>query len=170
MNYRLLIICSAIFLSACVKNINVTSPQARLNYLNNMQKWQAKGRVAIRSESEGHVASIVWQQNDADYDIFLTNPLASQSLHVTPETIQDSYLLDLPINHLRYWVKGMPSPHAEIAEAEYDQQHKLISLQQEGWHIKYISYSAYPPIMLPTSINADKNEINIKLIINCWDK
>lgn len=170
MNYKLLIICSAIFLSACVKSINITSPQARLNYLTNMQTWQAKGRVAIRDQSEGHVASIIWQQKYEEYDIFLTNPLASQSLHVTPENIQDTYLFDLPITHLQFWVKGLPSPHASVENAEYDKENKLISLQQEGWHIKYVSYSAYPPIMLPTSINADKNEINIKLIINCWDK
>lgn len=162
--------CAALLLTGCSQPVTITSQQARLDYLANMQRWQAKGRVAIRDRDDGHVASITWRQQSADYDIFLANPLASQSLHVTPANINDTYLFDVPVTQMRYWLKGMPSPHSPIQQASYNSHQQLEHLQQDGWSIDYLSYSAYPPIMLPEKIVANKDDINIKIIINCWNR
>lgn len=168
------IIACILLLCACQQqpsNLHtLTTPQNSAEYLLTTPHWQFKGRVAFQDREQCHFASITWQQHDADYDIFISNPLAAQSLHLTPANIHSSFLTDLPTEQLRYWLHGLPCPEIPIETAIFDQQNQLIILKQAGWSIHYPSYAPFQSITLPQKIIATKDDIRIKLNIQSRSK
>ncbi len=54
---------------------------------------------------------------------------------------------ELPVEHLRYWVLGVPSPHSAYRAARREGD-RLVSFRQQGWQVRYRADeadSASPP-------------------------
>ena len=91
-----------------------------------------------------------WTASDAD-------ALLEQSLGVR-----------LPVNGLRYWVRGLPEPGAAPV-LETDAEGRLTRLEQNGWIIDYSAYTPTGHIELPARMVARRSELSVKLVIEQWN-
>lgn len=157
------------------------SKQARLQCLQQMQNWEAEGRVSIQNKNQAHTASYKWQQAQQNYRAYFYSPFTSQSLTITGNatevTIEEVHGMNadevefeqnLPLAQLGYWARGMPSPNSPPKLLVYDACNQLQKMQQDGWLVEYQSYTTTEIITLPEKIVMQKDPIKVKLIIKRW--
>lgn len=156
--------------------------------LANIQMWGLKGRVAGRSNDEGFRAGVRWRQQSQAFDIDLYGPLGRKTAVISgqtgdvrvdtsrgeqysaqdPETLmQHLFGFALPVNGLRYWVRGVPDPQQAYLSLELDAQGRLKRLRQSGWDIGYERYHAGSPSM-PAFIRITGPTLSAKIVIDKW--
>ena len=190
---------SALLLGGCV-TVAVPTPEEKRAAAANLrqvqvQNWLAEGRAAVRDGDQAWQASVRWRQHHDVYSIDLIGPLGQgqariegspgQVTLVTQDQRINAFDADelvarvldvrLPVNGLRYWLRGLPNPTAEppvrVAYSAASRQH-LQRLEQSGWLIEYLNYQQVEGFWLPTRINArslaGERELRIKLIVQTW--
>lgn len=160
---------------------------ARQATLQELRNWDVSGRIAIINGNENWQASLRWQQQPETYAIDLIGPLgqgridirgtpgavtlrtAKQTLTATDadSLLQQATGLRLPLNGLRYWLRGLPEPEQEKKQS-LDQQQRLRQLQQSGWLIDYSNYIQVDGLDMPKRITATQDDITVKLIVSTW--
>lgn len=153
-----------------------------------LSSWDITGAIAAKSGKKAWTAALNWhQQGMNQYQIRLFGPLGGGTViieqHGTvvtykdgPQTITSTHADDLlqkktgvrlPVNHLYYWVKGVPAP-GPIQSAEYDSAHRLTSLHQAGFTINYTAFMSAGGMSLPSKIRLQGHDVLIKLVIKHW--
>lgn len=156
--------------------------------LGKIQTWSLKGRVAGKSNNQGFRAGVRWQQQRQVFNIDLHGPLGRKTAVISgqagdvqvntsrgehysardPEILmQDLFGYALPVNGLRYWVRGVPDPGQVYASLELDAWGRLKHLRQAGWDIDYNRYHEGKPA-LPAFIQISSSTLNAKIIIDGW--
>ncbi len=130
----------------------------------------------VRSSQVNFSASIDWSYSEDYFSLIVRNPLGmviaklegnGELLKITlppkSEEIISSKNLhryighDLPLNHLPFWVKGLPNP-------DYDFIGKATSFDQDGWSVSYSQYQD----LLPRKITFQREDLVITLVIASW--
>jgi len=161
---------------------------SRAQTLSNIQHWDLKAQMAIRTQKEAESVSLRWQQNKQNYAIDLFGPLGAQSYLLTGSpnhvvmtqpngkkisaTSAEALLIqqtgwNLPVSYLKYWVRGIPVPGLPAVK-QYDSFHHLTELSQAGWRIQFLRYTAADHLDLPSKIFLHRPEITVKMIISEW--
>jgi outer membrane lipoprotein LolB len=161
----------------------------RARTLSNIQHWNLKGLIAIRTTKDAWSANWQWAQNPADYTIALFGPLGSHSIQLTgtsgavlletsdgkkshstsPETLLEQQLgWRLPVSSLYYWIRGLPVPNIS-AQKQLDAFKRITVLNQQGWRIEYLRYLTLNQIDLPAKMVLNNSALNVKIIINRWE-
>ncbi len=99
--------------------------------LSALTRWNASGKLAIRTEAQSQSAALNWQQDGDNTHILLTGPLGlgatsidsdRYSLQVSRDgdtkvfdissaaTSEATIGWDLPLQDLPFWIRGLPSP------------------------------------------------------------
>ncbi|RUQ33697.1 MAG: outer membrane lipoprotein LolB [Candidatus Competibacteraceae bacterium] len=175
-----------------------TSPEAtkawvaRQSALQHLTQWNAAGRIGVVNGSEGWHAGFQWAQQGSDYRIDLIGPLGQGRVRVegdeqavriqtadgqiqtapNPDVLLEQAVgARLPVNGLRYWIRGLPEPGTAPA-VQTDAEGRLIRLEQDGWIIEYLAYAYAAPLSLdlPERIMARRQELSVKLIIEEWSQ
>ncbi len=75
----------------------------------------------------------------------------------------------LPVNGLRYWVRGLPEP-GSTPVLQTDASGRLTRLEQNGWIIEYPAYAptSILNLDLPERIVARRPDLSVKLVIEQW--
>ncbi len=157
--------------------------------LEDLITWSLKGRVAGKSNEEGFRAGVHWQQQQQDFEIELLDPLGRKVAIIDGDAqqvqlntskgeqleAQDAESLmqgllgySLPVNGLRYWLRGIPNPELVYASLELDEQGRLKQLDQAGWLIDYQRYHNGAP-SLPAFIKVSNPTLQAKIIIHRWE-
>lgn len=165
----------------CVSAQSVTLPK-------DISSWEISGGMAARNQNKGWNASVHWiQKGSNQYQIRLYGPIGSGSILIIKKgnivTIRDgnhtssssnpSVLLEkktgvsLPVNHLYYWVRGLPAP-GKVEGIRKDSNNRLAILKQAGYVIEYKAYTANQELALPTQIRLQKGNLVVKFIIRRW--
>jgi outer membrane lipoprotein LolB len=165
---------------------------ARQAVLLNLTQWNAAGRIGVVNGPDGWHAGFQWAQQDAGYRIDLIGPLGQGRVRVegdeqtvriqtadgqTQTAPNPDALLEqavgarLPVNGLRYWIRGLPEPGA-APTLQVDADGRLIRLEQNGWTIEYPAYVYAAPLSLelPERIVARRQDLSVKLIIEDWSR
>jgi outer membrane lipoprotein LolB len=161
--------------------------QTRLTQLAN---WQVDGRIGVISGQQGWHATFQWAQRAPNYRIDLIGPLGQGRVVITsdgqevrvqtqtgqtwaapdPDDLLEQTLgVRLPINGLRYWVRGLPAP-GPTSTLQTDTEGRLTRLEQNGWVIEYLFYAptSVADLELPERVIAQRGDLNIKLVIQQW--
>lgn len=146
--------------------------RARQADLAALNRWDLHGRVALRSESEGWNASLVWWRRSDRHRIDLAGPLGSGRVRLKQDAdgaeLRDSeqnVLHDssaeallaratgwqLPVNGLNYWVLGLPAPGSPNSVA-LDPWGRPATLEQQGWQVEYLDYAKFSGRELPSRL------------------
>lgn len=172
-------------LTGCVKTPcpqKKLSKETRAQYQQQMQHWQAHGRIAIQKADQNINASFDWEQNTDNYRIHFFSPFSSETLTIIGDAQQFKVITqnidnrdvqlekNLPFSELSSWLKGMPAKSSEPNQAAYDSYNQLTNLQQGGWLIEYQEYEEIEPISLPTKLKIRKGTTYAKLVIKNWQK
>ncbi len=150
--------------------------------------WQAVGRIGVVNGQDGWHASFQWAQQGSDYRIDLIGPLGQGRVVVQgdgrevsiqtqdgqywtapdPDALLEQTLgVRLPVNGLRYWVRGLPEP-GPATVLQTDAGGRLTRLEQNGWVIDYPAYRPAAPYELPARIVAQHQDLSVKLVIEQW--
>jgi outer membrane lipoprotein LolB len=153
-----------------------------------LTRWRATGRIGVVNDGEGWHASFQWEQQGSDFRIDLVGPLGQGRVVVRGDTenvsvqtqdgqnrgapdadalLEQSLGVRLPINGLRYWVRGLPEP-GSTPTLQTDGQGRLTRLEQNGWIIEYAAYTPAAALELPARIAARRQDLNVKLVIEQW--
>lgn len=156
------------------------------------ENWRINGRISINNQQENWYAKFSWVQIKHDFQLSFTGPLGETELQVsqidqnvrikTPgkeivgnnleQLLYKETGWEFPINALRYWIQGYPSPEM-TAKLKYNKEQQISDIFQTGWHIQYpkritVEQLSGEEIILPKKIVATKQDLKIKLIITQW--
>jgi len=134
-----------------------------------IQAWDLRARFAVRSDDQGGQATLSWQRTPERQFIQINGPLGRGVVRITQDA-QGAHLVDaerrefsatsaeellqlytgwhLPVNHLDWWVRGLPVPEVR-AQRELDDQGRLRVLHQAEWEISYSEYLQVEQAGLP---------------------
>jgi len=189
---------AALLLAACA-SLPAPSPVAptlpldwpqRRAQLQQRADFTLKGRIAVAAGEEGFSAGLRWQQRDSEGLIELDGPfgVGGLRLQVRGEALQlttsRGERLDgdaargelerrlgfaLPLESLRYWVRGVPDPSSAADERLDDAALRLAGLAQGGWIVDYAAYVEDPATgALPRRLSAVRAGTRLRLVIEAW--
>lgn len=145
--------------------------------------WEIHGRLALRTETEGWQASMVWVRRDDRHQIDLSGPMGRGHVRLKRDAsgaeLRDSEqkiyrnsnaeeLLVLatgyrfPLEGLNYWVRGLPAPGGS-ADREFDAWGRLARLRQLGWDIEFLEYGDHAGLELPAKLFARRQPVGERL-------
>jgi outer membrane lipoprotein LolB len=156
--------------------------------LNRIQSWQISGKIAVQTPKDSGSASVDWTQNQGSFIISLMGPLGSNGLRlsgqpgkVTLETADGKHFtasnpeqllaerwgFHLPVSNLKYWIRGLPVPGIP-ANTQFDSAGRLTQLSQQGWHIRFLSYTRAGAADVPAKLFINSSDLNVKIIVYNW--
>jgi outer membrane lipoprotein LolB len=184
------------FLTGCVMspqptvNLNSTAHQISLNQEN---RWLIKGKIGFKSPEKKQSANFRWQQAQQQYQLNMTSIIGTSILKmqgdeqsvtlITDDEIykdsDPSHLIwrvtgwQIPIEKLRFWIKGQHQKHDKVITSE---QGWVSQLQPscnncQNWIINYDNYKLVDEIWLPHKVvlNDSINNSQLLIRINQWD-
>jgi outer membrane lipoprotein LolB len=148
-------------------------------------EWSFKGKMAVRSAEEASSFSVNWLQQGANYDIELFGPLGQGAVTIRGDqnqailsqgdkTLESNNLsnlvweatqLDLPLDHLQYWVRALPSPFETYTLLKNDAG-QTTQITQAGWTVNITAY--FEASDNPRKLNFARSTDNGKLVIREW--
>lgn len=193
-------IAAAAILAGCVSQPSSTAtPRLQWQTHNarmlNLQDWHLEGKLGYRSNGNGGSARVDWRQLGERFDVHLSGPFGAgitrihgddggavlsqagrgDRLAPTPSALtEELFGWTLPVEQLRYWVRGVPDPHLPVAAFRVDAAGTLSYLQQQGWQLRFSDYGATVGGTLPGKIVANREipgaiGIHVTLVIKAWD-
>jgi len=187
---------SNFLLAACVSTRPVTTLTplgpawpAHQATISNLNRWSLSGRIALNDKvnNQSWHANLHWSQQDEDYRIKISGPLGQGQLQISGNDdqatlrtadgeftdsnaealLQQTTGLQIPLQGLQYWIKGLPQPQSP-QQAQGNGNGQLARLQQNDWLITYISYTQSASFTLPQRIQAEQDQLQVKLFIDKW--
>lgn len=171
-------------------SINDTSSSIvnRDQSLAQLKKWHIAGKLGVKTNQDAGSVIFSWNQTLENYQLSFSGPLGAHSMslngtptHAVLKNEQGKELSGsdaeslvatqtgwkLPVAYLQYWVKGVPAPHSEH-RSTFDKKHRLTSLVQAGWIIRYLDYTNINHIDLPSRMSLQTTGLDAKLLIYSW--
>lgn len=193
---RLGLLVLTLFLTSCATMKQPSTPATATNLswqereaaLNQLDSWQIAGKIAVQSPNDSGTASVNWLQNQNDYTLSFFGPLGSQNVTLkgqpglvtletadgkresanSPEALLKKRLgFNIPVSHLRYWIRGLPAPGATSA-TQFDNAKRLSELVQQGFRVRFLSYTQAGKFDLPSKIFINSTDLNVRIIIYNW--
>jgi len=187
----------SLFATACVpiwQQRPETSPEAlweaRRIALTQLDRWKIQGRTAIVQGREGWNAGLHWREDKGSYQIKILGPFSQGGVslegndeHVIltmadgeklsstdPELLITKALgVQLPINALRDWIRGLPYAEEEFESITFDVEGRITHLLQQGWEITFSRYVPFKQYSMPSKIFIRRSEQNLRLVITRWE-
>ncbi|HMN46407.1 MAG TPA: lipoprotein insertase outer membrane protein LolB [Povalibacter sp.] len=177
-------------LAACVSQPQ-RAPVQIPEDLNELARWQARGRIGVSGVAGGGSGSFEWRQDGDRADIQIRGPVGIGSVRLQVEgdeadpqvrlqtgdgvTLESQAAWDelearlgapVPAGHLRFWMLGLAAPgdHAWDAAAAAGQK----ALEQDGWRIVYQQYSSDAGAPVPVRMNANNGATRVRIVVDRW--
>lgn len=160
--------------------------------LNQLDRWQANGRIGVSGAQGGGSGSFDWQQRGDRADVQIRGPvgIGSVKLQVQGDAAAPELKLQtsdggkleaqpawdelearlgapIPAGSLRFWMLGIAAP-GEHQWHEQDPQ-GTVTLEQGGWRIDYQRYSDDPGAHVPVKIRASSGDTRVRIIVDRWN-
>ena len=153
-----------------------------------LDRWSASGRMAIAAGNDGGSGSFDWEQDGTTSRLGLRGPLGAGAVRVvvTPGALSladgsgrvlDAELAraelqarlgaELPWDHLRYWLLGVPAPGVEAAMIDQDAAPWRV-IEQAGWRLAYDSFDVVGGLSLPKRLTAERGTVRVRVIVDAW--
>jgi outer membrane lipoprotein LolB len=164
--------------------------EQRRDALYAVQEWRLRGKVGYRLPDDAGSASLHWRQLGPQSELRLSGPLGTGStqirnegalLRVSRDGIARLYpadaapwlpggtLLPVPIDSIRYWLKGLPDPN-HLIDALMIQDALAREIRQNGWNIRIDDYRDVSGLALPARLTLESldTDLRLTLILREW--
>jgi outer membrane lipoprotein LolB len=193
---RLLLLLLAMVLASCAgpsatlpAAVRMDSLSVRQGDLAKLSAWTIKGRLAIQTEQEGWTVTLHWVQDKEHYTLRFIAPLGQGTYELNgdvntvslltadnqflqadnPEKLMlDNLGWNVPLNGLKYWVRGLPEPDTIPDNLEVDDRGRITDLRQSGWNISILRYVSVAGIDLPDKLFMQNDRFKLRLVIQDW--
>jgi outer membrane lipoprotein LolB len=177
-------------LAACVTTRRAPAPAAagweqRVADLQRLNAWRLDGRAAVAAGTQGWQASLNWQESGEWAEVHLSGPFGVGSLVLkrTPDglslngappsdavlaQLQERLGFELPIDHLRFWLLGVPDPSMPF-ELERNDQDRAAELTQDGWTVDYDRYTPVNGDLLPARLVLHRAAVRVRIVVDRWE-
>lgn len=166
--------------------------QERQNKFAQMSSWHLQGRVGMQFRDQSAVFNLSWLQQGKDrYTMNIKNPLTGSAiaylqgtpgnitLQVNGKTYRDANAerllqsqlgVSLPLEGMKYWVRGVPSPDSPLDRLKLGAQGLPEKLQQAGWQVSYLAWQGNGWNALPEKISLihEVENTKVKVIVKEW--
>lgn len=164
----------------------------RREELSQLPEWQARGRIAVKSEDGGGQGNLQWRQSGPNARIRLSGPFGvggyeiawgADSLIVTGKSGQleltyagpdaaEQFLRDqlgwsFPAVSLRYWILAIPHPDFD-SRTTFSDDGWLAGIEQNGWVIGYDRFEKQNTQWLPGKIVMENPATRVKMVVDTW--
>jgi len=187
----LILLCSTV-LAACVTTRRAPAPAAaaagweqRVAELQGLSSWRLDGRAAVAAGTQGWQATLNWRQSGDAEEVRLSGPFGVGSLVLkrTPDgfslngappgeavlaQLQERLGFELPIDHLRFWLLGVPDPSAPF-ELKRNDQDRASQLTQDDWTIDYDRYMPVNGDLLPARLVLRRAGVRVRIVVDRWE-
>ncbi len=191
----LVVMAAFVALVGCVSRPTVPGGvdwERRAESLLQLPRWEARGRIAVKSGGEGGQGTIRWVQDGANVRIVLSGPFGvgayqldwtDDELVVTGKAGEltlayagadaaERFLMDqlgwsFPARSTRYWVLGIADPHFS-SQVNFDADGRLEGLEQNGWVVSYDRFINEQGRWMPRKIVMENQRGRVKLIVDQW--
>ncbi len=162
----------------------------RQQALNRLQTWDLTARLAIKTEKEGWNANMHWNQRPDAWQMRVSGPFNQGTFQLqgnaekvllqtpdnkmfranTPEALMQYHLgWSVPIDGLKYWVRGVPEPDVNVDNLVIDGSGHMTELQQAGWNITISRYGNSENMELPTKLEMKNDRFQLRLVVQEWE-
>jgi outer membrane lipoprotein LolB len=184
----LILLCSSV-LAACVTTRRAPAPlpkgwEQRVEDLQKAKAWQLDGRAAVAAGTQGWQATLNWRQSADSSEVHLAGPFGVGALVLkrTPDglslngappsdavlgQLQERLGVELPINHLRFWLLGAPDPGAAFG-LKRNEQDRALQLTQDDWSIDYDRYMPVDGDVLPAHLVLSREGVRVRIAVDHW--
>jgi outer membrane lipoprotein LolB len=184
----LIVLCSTV-LAACVTTHRAPPPavvgwEQRAADLQRSSGWQLDGRAAVAVGTQGWQATLNWRQQSDSAEVHLSGPFGIGALVLkrTPQglslngappsdtvlaQLQERLGFELPIDHLRFWLLGVPDPSAAF-ELKRNDQDRAAQLTQDDWSIDYDRYMPVDGDQLPAHLVLSREGVRVRIAVDHW--
>jgi outer membrane lipoprotein LolB len=187
----LILLCSTV-LAACATTRHAPAPvgaasgwEQRVADLQGLSSWRLDGRAAVAAGTQGWQASLNWRQSGDSAEVHLSGPLGVGSvvLKRTPDglsvngappsdavlgQLQERLGFDLPIDHLRFWLLGVPDP-STVFDLKRNEQDRASQLTQDDWNIDYDRYMPVNGDLLPSHLVLSRAGVRVRIAVDRWE-
>lgn len=183
----ILVAIALLLLTACSQQL--AKPDQQQSQKPIPEQWSISAKLGIRTADDSGSLTVKWQQDSREYLIQVSGPLgqgngkiSGNDQYITIERpnqptiysadpqqlLKDTFQWELPIQHLSYWVRGLPSPRLDDAQYHYSNTGVLERLTQSGWELAYDRYRLADDWLMPGRVKATHDELRLTLIIRQW--
>jgi len=166
----------------------IDSWDARKRVLAGLDEWEFKGRIAVKTTTDGFNGKLRWAQDKDDFSATASGPLGAGAVRiegdrqsvlltdkdgVTTELVnaelefRDRYGWTIPVASLRYWALGIPDPSAP-ADMEFNEDGQLKNLTQRDWSVSFSRYDEGGGQLMPKVLTAENSDTRVRLVIDYW--
>lgn len=152
-----------------------------------LKSWTLAGRIGVKTAEEGWSANLIWEHEVKQDRLRISGPFSQGMVSIV---IQDDLIhinegngvemtsrepdlalkerlgFAVPLQSLRYWVMGVPDPHA--AHRDDPEQGVQRRFSQLGWSLAYEKFSRVGPLLLPQKATIQGHDVRLKLIADEW--
>ncbi len=160
--------------------------------------WQASGRMAIRDGGKGISVNFDWINQGDQFELRLRSSGGRWVMHSRPgfaelEGTRIGYLQadsaeplveqalgwSVPVAYLQSWMRALPAP--PDARISFAGDGSVLEINHQAWRIGYQTYAQIElagdiglapaqsgSLLLPTRLDAGKDQYNIKVLISDW--
>jgi outer membrane lipoprotein LolB len=159
--------------------------------LNDLDRWQAHGRLGISGPESGGSGTFDWQQRGDRADVQIRGPVGVGSVRLqlrgaasnpdlrletgNGQVLESTAAWDelearlgapVPAGNLRYWMLGLAAP----GEHQWHEQNSegVVTLEQGGWRIDYQRYSTDPGARVPVKMRATNGTARVRIVVDRW--
>lgn len=175
-------------LAGCAQLKTLVAPAA-LREARPIMQFKLDGRLSVKTEVQNFSGSLNWHRVATGETLLLSGPLgqgaaeirrqdgllvftAADGSVVTEENderlMERALGLKLPLDGLVYWLSALPRPRVDFRAAA-DEAGRIVSLDQDGWHIEYSRYQLRGDRWLPGRIFANRGELEFRLVVDAWE-
>jgi len=182
-----------LLLGACATQQGVDLPdisqwENRRAILGQLDKWQFRGRIAVKTSDDGFNGKLRWVQDGDFFRATVSGPLGigtvriegdGEGVEITDKDGTTTVLRDveselyyrygwtIPVESLRYWVLGIPDPRVPAA-TEFDDLDRVSRIEQRGWNVEVGRYREAGGQQMPARLVASSRETSVRLVIDKW--
>lgn len=163
----------------------------RRQQLEALDHWVLNGRMALHEGDRHWQANVHWRQAGEAFDMQIYaafgRPVGrlqgdEQGVSFTTREGETYFARDadellhrvvgwhLPVQGLRHWVLGLPSPGRPVEVQNLDAAGRLHTLVQDGWTVRYRRHDETRQPALPDRLELEFEDIRVRLLVDSWQE
>ena len=193
-SFRALVVAAMLVAAGCATTLDGDSPATDWDsyraHATSITRWNLSAKVALRWRGGAESASLAWAQRDGHSEVDLSGPFGAGAVRIihdnnvlqverggerrvydssTPATLAAATGWPIPVDALRFWLRGLPDPGQALEELILEQG-RAREIHQGGWVVSYADYTAAASGTLPSRLELSRaaDGISLRLVNGRW--